>query len=128
MLSNQVNWVLLGSSEQGFMTIQVGPFSALERTKWNPYCPSWKGGAVSKVDASLPDHALLLRHVGVLGGHPSQEAGRAPTLSTANAHKVSWSHHVSGCVSRNLVSDHCLWADPLEDLREPKKSQSNYVS
>lgn len=40
MLSNQVNWVLFGSSEQGFMTIQVGPFSALERTKWNPYCPS----------------------------------------------------------------------------------------
>lgn len=30
MLSNQVNWVLVGSSEQGFITIQVGPFSALQ--------------------------------------------------------------------------------------------------
>lgn len=33
MLSNQVNWVLFGSSAHGFITIQVGPFSALKQTK-----------------------------------------------------------------------------------------------
>lgn len=33
MLSNQVNFVLLGSSAHGFMTIQVGPFSALEHVR-----------------------------------------------------------------------------------------------
>lgn len=33
MLSNQVNWVLFGSPEQGFMTMQVGPFSALQQVR-----------------------------------------------------------------------------------------------
>lgn len=31
ILSNQVNLVLFGSSAQGFITIQVGPFSALKK-------------------------------------------------------------------------------------------------
>lgn len=39
MFSNQVNFVLFGSSAQGLMTIQVGPFSALKQAtcqfKWN---------------------------------------------------------------------------------------------
>lgn len=39
MFSNQVNLVLSGSSAQGLMTIQVGPFSALKQVmcqfKWN---------------------------------------------------------------------------------------------
>lgn len=35
-LSNHVNLVLFGSSAQGFITIQVGPFSALK--KWNEQC------------------------------------------------------------------------------------------
>lgn len=66
----------------------------------------------------LPDQALLLRHGWVLGGRPSQEAGGAPSLSTANTHKVAWSHHVSWRVSRNLVRDHGFWADLLKDLWE----------
>lgn len=67
----------------------------------------------------LPDQALLLRHVWVLSGRPSQEAGGAPPLGTANAHKVARSHHVSWRVSRNLVRDHGVWANLLEDLWEP---------
>lgn len=41
IFSNQMNLVLFGSSAQGFMTIQVGPFSALKHAmyqfKWNPH-------------------------------------------------------------------------------------------
>lgn len=67
----------------------------------------------------LPDQALLLRHVWVLSGRPRQEAGGAPSLSTAHTHKVAWSHHVAWRVCRNLVRDHGFWANLLKDLWEP---------
>lgn len=66
----------------------------------------------------LPDQALLLRHVRVLRGRPSQEAGGAPPPRAANTHEVAWSHNVSGRVSRDLVRDHGFWANLLKDLRE----------
>lgn len=67
----------------------------------------------------LPDQALLLGHVWVLSGCPSQEAGGATSLSAANTHKVAWSHHVSWRVSRNLMRDNGFWANLLKDLCEP---------
>lgn len=68
----------------------------------------------------LPDHALLLRHVRVLRGRPSQEAGGAPSPRAANTHEVARSHNVSGRVSRDLVRDHGFWANLLQDLWKPE--------
>lgn len=66
-----------------------------------------------------PDHAPLFRHFRVLSGHPSQEAGGAAALGTADTDKVPWSHHITRCLSRHLMGDHCFLANFLKDLLDP---------
>lgn len=67
----------------------------------------------------LPDHTPLLRHVRMLSGRSSQEAGGASALGTADADKVPWSHHITWCLSRDLMCNHCFLADLLKDLWDP---------
>lgn len=63
-----------------------------------------------------PDHSPLLWHFRVLSGHPSQEAGGAPALGTADADKVPRSHHITRSLCRHLMGNHCVLANLLKNL------------
>lgn len=65
---------------------------------------------------ALPDYTLLLGHLRVFSGHPSQEAGRASTLGTAHTHKVPRPDHVTRRLCRHFVGNHGVLADLLKDL------------
>lgn len=123
MLSNQVNFVLLGSSAHGFMTIQVGPFSALEHVTdtliflaqiLQVFCFASKWS----VHLHSPDHAPLLWHFWMLGGSASQEAGGTSSFCTADADKIPGSHDFTRRLSRHLVGNHRVLADFLQDLQQ----------
>lgn len=107
------------------MTIQVAPFSALKHVKdsfiflaqilyvWYVcrFVSKWS------LQLHLPDHAPLLWHFWMLGGRPSQEAGRTSSLCTADADKIPWSYNFTRRLSRHLVGNHSVLADLLQDLQ-----------
>ena len=94
-----------------------GPVLCSATRQWQGHaCAS--SGAAPPPQLFLPDQALLLGHVWVLSGRPSQEAGGAATPGAANAHKVARPHHLSWRVCRNLMRDHGFRADLLKDLWE----------
>lgn len=125
-----MNFVLLGSSAHGFMTIQVGPFSALKHvvdtfTFLAPillvccYASKWP------VLLHSPDHTPLLWHFWVPGGRASQEAGGTSSLCTADADKISGSHNFTRRLSGHLVGNHRVLADFLQNLQQTIVQNSN---
>lgn len=104
------------------MTMQVGPFSALKHVMDTfiflaqilhvcSFVSKWS------LHLHLPDHTPLLWHFWMLGGRPSQEAGRTSSLCTADADKISWSYNFTRRLSRHLVGNHSVLADLLQDLQ-----------
>lgn len=120
-----MNFVLLGFSAHGFMTIQVGPFSALKNIKDHVYLHDCSFASKWPVLLSSPDHAPLLGHVGMLGGRAGQEAGGTSSFCTADADKVPGSYNLTGRLSGHFVGDHGVLADLLQDLQQTSAQDSS---